>query len=370
MRGAAALRFAVDGDLVVGTLSGELELPLDENALEGFGVEPGQHPLEGGFLRVVPPAVTPAVAAKRPELELGELAGKGGQVALTPHHAGQHRHDHDGQQAGQGIVPAFSGPPLRNLAAQYHKPTDVAGGHLATGDDGIFNRLEIGGQARGTQHAAGFEPQFAHPELLGPSVGGVVILATAAAALGLAQKLPALGLVAGAAEQLAVDKALGDQHGVSVGLLPVPGQPRAAERQHAAGQIGAIHPGQDEKAGVVGHQRKPATPLRDGPADPFLAILEVVGRRAPAQQGHPLAVHFGDIPQLLADQCVALEVVALGDEFGVALPARKVVGVERADLDVIKNVLFAQGDVIDTGIGHAYLLPEQRNFVQQFVSTP
>ncbi len=31
---------------------------------------------------------------------------------------------------------------------------------------------------------AGFESQFAHPELLGPTVGGVVILAVAAAALG------------------------------------------------------------------------------------------------------------------------------------------------------------------------------------------
>ena len=44
--------------------------------------------------------------------------------------------------------------------------------------------LEIGGQLRGAQHGAGFGPQFAHPELLGPAMGGVIILAAAAAALG------------------------------------------------------------------------------------------------------------------------------------------------------------------------------------------
>jgi hypothetical protein len=44
--------------------------------------------------------------------------------------------------------------------------------------------LEVGGKLLGAEHGAGFGSQFAHPELLGPTVGSVVILAVAAAALG------------------------------------------------------------------------------------------------------------------------------------------------------------------------------------------
>ena len=44
--GAAALGFAVDGDLiVVGHLSGALDFPLDEDALEGLGIELGEDAL-------------------------------------------------------------------------------------------------------------------------------------------------------------------------------------------------------------------------------------------------------------------------------------------------------------------------------------
>ena len=108
MRGAAALGLAVDGDLVVlGLLPGALDFPLDEHALEGLGIDLGQHALEGGFLRIIPSAVALAIAAQRAQLGLGELGGEGGQVALAAHDARQSGHDHDGQQAGQRIVAAF-----------------------------------------------------------------------------------------------------------------------------------------------------------------------------------------------------------------------------------------------------------------------
>ena len=42
------------------------------------------------------------------------------------------------------------------------------------------------GSRVGPQHGAGLGSQLAHPELLGPAVGGVVILAAAPVALGFA----------------------------------------------------------------------------------------------------------------------------------------------------------------------------------------
>ena len=58
-----------------------------EDALEGSGVELGEHALEGGFLGIVAAAAAFAVAAKGAELKLGELGGEGGQVALAAHDA-------------------------------------------------------------------------------------------------------------------------------------------------------------------------------------------------------------------------------------------------------------------------------------------
>jgi hypothetical protein len=72
-----------------------------------------------------------------------------------------------------------------------------------------------------------------------------------------------LGFIAGAAEQLAVDEALGHQHGVSVSLLPIIGKAVAAESEHAAGEVGAVRSGQDEVSGVVGDEREAAAALGD-----------------------------------------------------------------------------------------------------------
>jgi hypothetical protein len=163
VRGAAALGLAVDGGLVVGALSGTLELPFDDNALEDFGIEFGQHALEGGLLGVIPCAVAFVITAQRAELELGELGGEGGQIALAAHHARQRGHDHDGQKTRQGIVAALPGPPVGHSPAQRDESAQIAGRHVATGNDDVLDMLEFGGQARGAQDGAGAGPQSAHP---------------------------------------------------------------------------------------------------------------------------------------------------------------------------------------------------------------
>jgi hypothetical protein len=91
VRRAAALCFAVDGDLIVGGhLPGAEDLPLDEDSLEGLGIELGEYALEGGFLGVIPSAAAFAVTAQRTQLERGELGRVGCQAALAAlaaHHA-------------------------------------------------------------------------------------------------------------------------------------------------------------------------------------------------------------------------------------------------------------------------------------------
>ena len=117
---------------------------------------------------------------------------------------------------GERIVPALFLAPVGHLPAQGHEAAQLADRGVAAGNDGVFDGLELGRQPRGPQLAAGPGPQLAHPELLGPAVGDVIVLAAAPAALRKAQQFPALCLVAGAAEQLTVHETLGHQHGMAV----------------------------------------------------------------------------------------------------------------------------------------------------------
>jgi len=189
VRGAATLGLAVDGHLIVccaARTSGALDFPPDEDALESLGVEICEQALEGGFLGMVPAAAAFAVAAEGAQLELGELGGEGGQVALAAHDACQGGHDHDGQQAGQGVVLAFFLPPVGHFPAEYDQFAKLRPGGLAAGDDRILDMLECGGKALRAQDGPSLGTEFAHPELLGSAMVGVVVLAAAPAALGLA----------------------------------------------------------------------------------------------------------------------------------------------------------------------------------------
>ena len=118
MRRAADLVVGVSPVPAIGP--GALDFPLDEDALEGGGVELGEHALEGGFLGMIIAAAPVPVAAQRAALERGELGGEGGQVALAAHDACQGGHDHGGQQAVQGVAFAFFRSPVigQTLAAQ------------------------------------------------------------------------------------------------------------------------------------------------------------------------------------------------------------------------------------------------------------
>jgi|GEM_PF-5518310 len=127
---------------------------------------------------------------------------------------------------------------------------------------------------------------------------------------------------------------------MAVGLLPVIGQTLAAEGEHAAGEIGAIRSGQNEEAGVVGNKGEAAAALGNVPALPLLTVFEMVGRRAPAQQGDLAAIHFGHVAELLADEGVALEKVVFSHEFTENPAFCSIAKSERTDADMVENLLF------------------------------
>ena len=127
----------------------------------------------------------------------------------------------------------------------------------------------------------------------------------------------------------------------------------AAEREHAAGQIGAIDARQDEETGVVGHQRKAAAALHDVPADPILTVPEVVGGGTPAQQRQPVPIDFGHITELLADERVALEIVMIFDERAVTVAFDGIVRRDQSNAHMLKDILFRHcGDAV-ARCGHA-----------------
>jgi len=68
---------------------------------------------------------------------------------------------------------------------------------------------------------------------------------------------------------------------MAVGGLPVCAQAREALGEDAAGEVRAVDPGEDEEAAVVSHQGQATAALGFAPADPLLAISEVVGGGTP-----------------------------------------------------------------------------------------
>ena len=144
---------------------------------------------------------------------------------------------------------------------------------------------------------------------------------------------------------------------MAVGLLPIVGQSGAAQCEYAAGEIGAIRPREDEESGVVSDQREAATALGNIPSDPFFAILEVVRRRAPREQGQPLPIHLGDISELFADEDIALEIVMFLHQLAETLPLQGIVKRDQANLNRVEDLLLGEGRHAELGTGHAVFCP-------------
>ena len=141
------------------------------------------------------------------------------------------------------------------------------------------------------------------PERLGPVVGDVEVagLARAREPLGLPQRRPAGGAVAGARGNLHVAEGLREQRLVAERLAPEARQLPRGQRERLGGEIGlGALAGGNREAPVLHHELLALRAGRRRPADPFVPVLEPVAGRTPDHQRLPFAVLFDDQSQRVA----------------------------------------------------------------------
>src|SRR5437879_12927710 len=90
---------------------------------------------------------------------------------------------------------------------------------------------------------------------------------------------------------------------------------------------------QDEKAAVVDDQLQAAIAMAKIPTNPAVARRALEGAGRKAQQGHPLPIPGGEIPQGFADLRQTTQVVMLSHQI---LVTRLFAGTNRSDQDLPK----------------------------------
>ena len=117
-------------------------------------------------------------------------------------------------------------------------------------------------------------------------------------------------------------------------LLPPLRQVPDRLAKHAAGEVGLLV--QQVEARLLHDEFQALGARARVPAEPRFAGLEALGRGAPQDYGHPLAVALGDLPAAVAGHLRHGQVMVRG-EFSLA--ARGFVGLRRADLHAreVKN---------------------------------
>ena len=139
------------------------------------------------------------------------------------------------------------------------------------------------------------------PERLGPVVGDVEVagLARAREPLGLPQRRPAGGAVAGARGNLHVAEGLREQRLVAERLAPEARQLPRGQRERWE-RMARAPLRRNREAPVLHHELLALRAGRRRPADPFVPVLEPVAGRTPDHQRLPFAVLLDDQPQRVA----------------------------------------------------------------------
>ena len=190
----------------------------------------------------------------------------------------------------------------------------------------------------GLETAAGVATERAHKQPFGLVVFDVIVALTSAPAVGLAQFGPSAGGVNGAAKLFRIDEGFDHFHRMSVAGLPILAQPVQGQPQHARSQIGHREVRQEQKAGVVGHQAQTAAALFFGPTDPFIPVLEVLGRRAENQHRHPLANRIPcHVVEALAHRTQTSQIMVLTEQF---VNARYLGGGGEFNADLVQELLL------------------------------
>ena len=102
------------------------------------------------------------------------------------------------------------------------------------------------------------------------------------------------------------------------------------------------------------------------PAQPLLAVFEVVGRRAPAQEGDLAAIHFGHVAELPADEGIALEIAVFFHDFAENPAFRSIARGERTEADMVEKMLFGDDGNAEAGVGHAPFCRDGREMFSDF----
>ena len=136
-----------------------------------------------------------------------------------------------------------------------------------------------------------------------------------AAALGLADVNPVGSSVAGAGKALTFHERLQQNGGVLIAGEPIASQPFGGKGEYLGSKVSRIHPGQDEKAGVVDDEVKVLGALLGIPADEVVAWGDFPCRGAETEGGQKLAIGAEDeVAELRAGKGLVSQVMMTLDQ--------------------------------------------------------
>src|ERR1017187_5795983 len=152
--------------------------------------------------------------------------------------------------------------PVRHLVKALQEAGHLLGLRHADRRGCFFIPCQVGRQLLGSQPAPSPAIEFFDPEFLGPVVPLVEILSHPLETGSVAQGLPARSLVSGSLEILPVDKALDQDNGVVVVLLPILREALETPAHRSGSQIGKLLAwGQNDEATVLGQKMQSSFPL-------------------------------------------------------------------------------------------------------------
>lgn len=275
---------AIHRDRLVGwNRAAHLGLDQEQAFLKVLGIDLGQEAGEGRLAWGRERFAGAGADSNSTMLGLIETTGKLGQVFLTARGITQHPQQHEGRRGFWGVglgAGAIIGQVLEVIGQRpefgFHVIASCTGLLLHGGEEGL--------DVLGLKASPCVAGQFPNKELLGFVVGHVVVPLVTSVTVSHAQLLPPLRDVNSTLEPFGVDEGFDDQDGVAAAGLPVGTETIESEAKDAGTQIGLMGLGQDEGTAAIGDQAQTAVPLSTGPADPVVAVLEVLCRSAENQE--------------------------------------------------------------------------------------
>src|SRR5665648_600049 len=191
---------------------------------------------------------------------------------------------------------AFSASRACSLSSRYMRSFSTRGGVCCRSSS--VTSKPGGSRRRSTMELL---PKITAERIEKHRLGLIVAKVTVAAlggALGGAHITPVRRPITGPPEAGLVHKGFQQDNGLAIVRLPVRRQTPDIGGQHVRGQVLNLHPGQDQKPDIVGHQGQVLLTASLVPADEGISASHPPGRRPPPQAGHQPAIQIGQIFQV------------------------------------------------------------------------